>query len=425
MNKRIFTFFLSLVFLFACAGCATTPKHVPPDPSPNEVLYGFAEPMTNSQVKEFNLEKSADLMQSMNAKSFRSFIDIDVVDGIKDADATVEDVRINERRKAVFDNIHTLLQDHGIGQIVGAVGFYPLVPSTRNAVDINTVPNPFGEKPDRDYVLFLEKIEKAWFEMAKAFPDIKYWEVGNEPNMNGFLHPITYIANAGQDLDASMSSNPTAFTMEQKAFVLTDILYYANRGMKRGNTNSVLIMPGLAPVGFLSNKAIPIFLEEIYKNIESNEFPSTLNEKSNVSSDFFQGLAWHPYYHMDRAPDQSWSELNDEIYDIAIKHGDDGIRVWFTEFGMTDTGSPEAANDENQAVWYREYFAQMEKMQYLEACHIFRLYECSVAAGWGGVVEWHYGIFKEPADGMGFVPKQKALSLYELMGGTGDLYEFA
>lgn len=425
MFKRIITFLFCCVFLFACAGCTTSPKEVPPEEQKNEVLYGFAEPMTNSQVKEFNLEKSADLMQAMNAKSFRSFIDIDVVDGIKDADATAEDVRINERRKAVFDNIHALLRDHGIEQIVGAVGFYPLVPSTRNAVDINTVPNPFGENPDQDYALFLEKIEKAWYGMAKAFPDITYWEVGNEPNMNGFLHPITYIANVGQDLDASMSANPTAFNMEQKASVLTDILYYANRGMKRGNPDSVLIMPGLAAVGFLTNKAIPTFLEQIYKNIESNEFPTTLDEKSNVSSDYFQGLAWHPYYHMDQEPGQSWKELNDEIYDVAVRHGDGGIRVWFTEFGMTDTGSPESANDANQAAWYRDYFAQMEEMDYLEACHIFRLYECSVAAGWVGVVEWHYGIFKEPADGKGFVPKQKALALYELMGGTGDLYQYA
>ena len=62
-------------------------------------------------------------------------------------------------------------------------------------------------------------------------------------------------------------------------------------------------------------------------------------------------------------------------------------------------------------------------MRYVESCLWFRLYNCEY--DWANLgansPEKTYGVFYEPTKTQGFMPKQKAVVMQEIFGGTGDL----
>ena len=64
-------------------------------------------------------------------------------------------------------------------------------------------------------------------------------------------------------------------------------------------------------------------------------------------------------------------------------------------------------------------------MPYVVACCAFRMYQCQYAVSWGGIAQNYWGYFTEDLDGTGVYPRQKAIALQELYGGTGDLYKYA
>ena len=69
----------------------------------------------------------------------------------------------------------------------------------------------------------LEMLEESWYTMAKTFPQVKIWEIGNEWNLNAFLHPDGF-------LDSDMSK---PFTANEKMDIAVDMQYFAARGIRR------------------------------------------------------------------------------------------------------------------------------------------------------------------------------------------------
>jgi len=49
------------------------------------------------------------------------------------------------------------------------------------------------------YKKFLNRYEKSWETLAKTFPNITMWEIGNEYNLHIFLHPqdLLYYGSLG------------------------------------------------------------------------------------------------------------------------------------------------------------------------------------------------------------------------------------
>ncbi|MCJ7633608.1 hypothetical protein MUP77_14620, partial [Candidatus Bathyarchaeota archaeon] len=116
------------------------------------------------------------------------------------------------------------------------------------------------------YQEFLTKYEESWKTLAQAFPIIISWEIGNEYNLDDFLHPEGYDYN---------TSTPH-FSLGEKTDIITDLLYYGSKGIHTGNPAALTVMGGLARNTSENGLAyIKDSLEAVYGNVESGEWPST------------------------------------------------------------------------------------------------------------------------------------------------------
>jgi len=376
------------------------------------LLFGIGEPVFVREMQDnIPAEKTIAIMKALGVKCLREWTYLTTV--LKDP-KTVDEVAA-KRQQEIF----RMAGDAGM-TVVGMSHMWFL-------------PDPIRKGgcsvPDRDltegslYMRFLNMLEESWYTMAGRFPEVKYWEMGNEWNHNPFLHPLTYGESGLADV----------FDMRTKADISTDMMYWSAKGIKRANPNAKTVMASPAPVdekGKPSVKAMAGYLEMIYKNIFSGAYPT------KDTDDFFDVLAWHPYYFSNDpgdyawtplGPDERWVAENDEIYGVARKYGDGDKKVMFTELGYTDLGSPEA--DKKQGEWYESIFRICaERMPYVQTVHLFRLFEDFRAdrerksADWGGIAEVYFGMFREPENG--FSPKEKALAYKRAAGGTGDLHAF-
>jgi len=119
--------------------------------------------------------------------------------------------------------------------------------------------------------------------------------------------------------------------MKEKADIVTDLFYYGSRGIHSGNPAATTVMCGLARNMSTNGLAyIRDFLEAIYSNVESGEWPST------NSSDFFKVACWHPYLFTLEPNQTNWIEPNNSIREVMVTHGDANKSVLFSELGYSD-----------------------------------------------------------------------------------------
>jgi len=168
-----------------------------------------------------------------------------------------------------------------------------------------------------EYTVFLERYEKSWETLARAFPNITMWEIGNEYNLREFLHP----------------QNGT-FLRQERVDIVTDLLYYGSRGIKAGNPTATTVMCGLGPIknSTYGNGIYDIrdFLDFIYENIKSDRWNSTNPD------DFFQVACWHPYTFGKKPTKENWVNPNKAVYEVMRRHNDTDKRVIFSEMGYSD-----------------------------------------------------------------------------------------
>ncbi len=236
--------------------------------------------------------------------------------------------------------------------------------------------------------------------MATEFPEVKYWEVGNEWNHNPFIHPIGW---------AEDGTGTPSFTMEEKALISADLLYSAAKGIREAGNNGTIIAPAMAPSDGMDGVDMSDWLEYFYTAIETGAtYAGSTNKR-----DFFDALAWHPY--LVDEPDMEWVENNNRLYEIAVKHGDAGIKVYLTEYGFPDSGNNRA--DAIQAEWMVKAYELVRRyMPYVESLHYYRLFTDTSRGS------DTYGLIHQPEDGFG--PKAKGEAYKEMAGGQGDLYAF-
>ena len=116
-------------------------------------------------------------------------------------------------------------------------------------------------------------------------------------------------------MDGTLTEGTGGFTDEEQYTVVTDYMYYASKGIKKGNPNAKCVAPGIAPIG-LSALVVKNFYEDIYTYIESGNAPYG-EVKSTNPDDYFDYLCWHPYT---LQIDEAWLQANNEIYQVAIDH---------------------------------------------------------------------------------------------------------
>lgn len=261
--------------------------------------------------------------------------------------------------------------------------------------------------PQRDTTegsLYLEALDNFYAKskwLAEEFPEVEYWEVGNEWNHNPFLHPIGW---------AEDGTGTPAFTMYEKALISAELMYAATKGLRDGGSDGLVIAPAMAPVDGMDGVSMSDWLEYVYEVIETG---ATVSGSTNPR-DFFEALSWHPYLGS-VAPDMEWVENNNRLYQVAVDHGDAGIKVFLTECGYNDGGNNRA--DATQAEWMVKAYELVRRyMPYVESMHYYRLFtDTSRGADL-------YGLMHQPEDGFG--PKAKALAYQKMAGGQGDLYKF-
>ena len=447
-------------------------------------MYGVGEPLKSSNASDFDQEKTVDLVEMLNAKSYRMWFGNDLFEGWNWT-APLDEFVVSENSKEIYKKILSDLEKSGVEEITGMGHYLPVVPST-----VSTSGNKYyvPHIGSEDYQLFLDKIYEVWYQMALSFPEIPVWEVGNETNNAHYIRYADYEYMSYKDM----------------AIINTDMLYYAYLGIKAANPNATVITPGYAPVTSYYNEntntenenitkldkgidSIEVFLKYIYGNIASGKYPYHNNSKyvsgyDDNPDNYFDGLAWHPYDlgsgtnsndpNYESFDVDLWVDANNRCYKVMCNYGDEDKRVWFTEFGLTtkssnlvysltSSGSPYEYyiyynggtvnyNDGstikstkvaagyyyinfldyetysiNQEKCIREYFKAMESssMPYIQACHFFRLFSSSIDYTWNGLTVLYYGIFTEGAEYLnrGYYPTHKAYVIQDIYGGTGDL----
>ena len=280
----------------------------------------------------------------------------------------------------------------------------------------------------------LDMLEQSWATMAALFPQVKIWEVGNEWNLNAFLHPDGF-------LDGDMSE---PFTADEKYDIAVDMMYFAARGVRRANPNALVasFSPALSTPGLGGDMPdfLPVMygvawtLDKVYSRIKSGKFWSTNTD------DYFDILAWHPYVFTNKPdvkdadlfldvdePDQLWKSYNDAAYKVMKKYGDGHKQAILTEAGFTDCGNPDW--EARYALYNKKLLAIGRELPYVRTLHNFRLLNENAMlkrAGIennqiGGLTEVYFGVFTDPEDGC--KPRARAKAIQEMTGSTADLDE--
>ena len=237
------------------------------------------------------------------------------------------------------------------------------------------------------YMKTLAMLEESWYTMASLFPQVAIWEVGNEWNLNAFLHPDGF-------LDTDMTH---PFSPDEKYDIAVDMMYF----------------------------------DQVYSRIKSGKFWST------DTNDYFDIVAWHPYVFTTKdvcdrdlfldveEPDTLWRDYNDAAYRVMRKYGDGDKEAILTETGFTDCGNPEW--EERYGRYNKKIMDYAAKMPYVRTLHNFRLLNENAMlkrAGIednqiGGLTEVYFGLFTDPEDGC--QPRARALAIQEMTGSDTDL----
>lgn len=287
--------------------------------------------------------------------------------------------------------------------------------------------------PGSLYIEALSMLETSWRTMAETFPEVKIWEVGNEWNLNAFLHPDGF-------LNSDMSK---PFTADEKMDIAVDMMYFAARGIRSANPDAMVasFSPALSTPGLGGDMPdfLPVMygvawtLDKVYQRIKSGRF------WSDNTDDYFDILSWHPYVFTNEdvpdadlflnvsEPDQLWKSFNDSAYKVMKKYGDGHKQVILTEAGFTDLGDP--ALEERYADYNKKLLAIAKDLPYVRTLHNFRLLNENAMLKRGGIesnqigglTEVYFGIFTDPDEGI--KPRKRAYAIQEMTGSGADLEE--
>ena len=398
---------MSAVFLLSMASCQKQEPKGEGYVVHKEYLFGMDEPIygPQSQVKGYDLEITAGLLGALGVKSFRFRLPSGIVP---------QPGQVNQEMVDYMQDAAEKLRDQGVTHLIGYAQVFPAYTGFLPDSDCS-VPR----RDDPSYGEWMQAVSDVWEEIAGLFPEITYWEMGNEFNGNAFFHPNGFEVTEGD----ALGEGKNGFTDEEKVPIVLDYMYYAAQGIRKGNPEALAVMPGLSPGsgGMGSINKVLYFVEDLYKGIASGEMPYG-ETKSTDNDDYFDVLGWHPYIFTGDV-DEEWLEANHAVYEIAKEYGDDGKKVIFTEFGFTDRGDTGIEERQSESMKTAFEYAQND-MPYLETICAFRVYNCAYAANWGGLGETTFGYFYEPTASKGFSPKAKAYGLQKIFGGTGDLRMF-
>ncbi|OLA58450.1 MAG: hypothetical protein BHW37_02760 [Firmicutes bacterium CAG:272_52_7] len=376
--RRIMALLLSAVSLSGLAACAGDKKpenpvssdvssasgettdggYVLPPRTGDPEFNGMCFPMTGAESRGLNMDSLIDLMSIMNVHSMRNWMH---ATNLLTKDLKPREKKVNQQKEWI-----SKLTAKGITKIVG-MSHYWFWPEKYGVTDRSAA--PYRDRTEgSEYCEWIALYEETWYALASAFPEIKYWEVGNEFNSDAFLHPKNFYADGKK------------FTLDEKAAIVTEMCFAASAGIHRANP------------------------------ITSGEF----GNGSTEPDDYFGAVAWHCYMLNEKFDIDNWVSYNDSVYEIMKIYGDADKKVYLTEYGFSDGGSEET--DAAQAEYLRQiYDAVYNRMLYVDSLYPFRLEEDNTKLGINDI-EVFYGIFRV-FDRESFGAKEKAKAICGTYGG--------
>lgn len=386
-----------------------------------ERLFGVGEPLVQRERDQgIPADAYVDLIDGLGCRAYRSWMHITEI--LKDPE-TPDEEALNQHKRLLKRCRELDIEVTGMSH----EWFLPAgcIQKTGHAV------------PERDlgkgslYMQTMEMLERSWETMASLFPEVSIWEVGNEWNLNAFLHP-----------DGFMQTDMThPFTPSEKYDIALDMMYFAARGIRKGNKHARVasFSPALSTPSL--GGGMPDFFPVMYGVAWAfNELYTRISEGKTWSKDpddFFDIAAWHPYVFTTKdvpdkdlfldveEPDTLWRDYNDAAYRVMKKFGDSGKEVILTETGFTDCGNREW--EERYALYNKKIMAYAKEMSYVRTLHNFRLLnENSMLKRdgidknqIGGLTEVYFGLFTDPEDGC--QPRARAKAIQEMTGKNVDL----
>ena len=386
-------------------------------------LFGVGEPLIQREMEQgISAAACMDLIKGMGCTAYRSWMHL--TDILKDPETPDEDVL--KRHTALLNRAKELDIE-----VTGMSHEWFLPEGCRQKKGHAMPPRDLTE--GSLYLQALKMLEESWAAMAGLFPQVAIWEVGNEWNLYADLQPDGF-------LDTDMSK---PFTPDEKYDIAVDMMYFAARGIRRGNPKAKVAsfspalstpdlgggMPDFFPVMYGAAWA----LDQVYRRIKSGNF------WSDNPDDYFDIVAWHPYVFTTKKvsdkdlfldveePDTLWRDYSDAAYRVMCKYGDAEKEVILTETGFTDCGNPEW--ETRYAAYNKKIMAYAAEMPYVRTLHNFRLLNENAMlkrAGIednqiGGMTEVYFGLFTDPEDGCR--PRKRALAIQEMTGSRADLTE--
>ena len=390
----------------------------------NKRFFGIGEPLIQRQ-RDQGIDAPAylELIKALGCNAYRSWMHITEI--LKDPE-TPDEEEVSRHRKLLAKAAELDIEVTGMSH----EWFLPqgCIQSFGHAMPARDL------TPGSLYMQALEMLETSWYTMASLFPEVRIWEVGNEWNLNAFLHPDGFLS--------SDMSRP--FTADEKMDIAVDMMYYSARGIRRANTGALAasFSPALSTPGLGGDMPdfLPVMygaawtLDKVYKRIKSGDF------WSENTDDYFDILAWHPYVFTNNEtesdadlfldvdePDQLWKSFNDTAYRVMKKYGDGHKQVILTEVGFTDLGDP--VLEERYAGFNRKLLQIAQELPYVRTLHNFRLLNENAMLRRGGIeenqigglTEVYFGIFTDPEEGL--KPRKRAYTIQEMTGSKADLAE--
>ena len=273
-----------------------------------------------------------------------------------------------------------------------------------------TVPEPL--KDFDVYKTWLEMYSECYRMLATEFPEIDFWECGNEFDLDSFLHKSDY------NVDKMNSLYPAG----EAAAITADLCYAANKGVKSVDEYNFIVLPGM------SQYAQEAFFEGVYSAIESKKYPTIEDTYVTNPDAYFDVIAWHCYPMNGKTAQgdfenglRLFKERCISLYDVAKRHGDSEKRVWITEMGITEASMGEVGLPETQettASYAMKMLDIVERdMPFVETVFWFRYSNCYsryVSEG-----ENNFGMFYSPDDVVNRgAPKPLAIAYYKRINGA-------
>lgn len=385
-------------------------------------FYGVGEPLIQREIDDgISAEKYLDLVSGMGCRAYRSWMHL--TDILKNPD--MPDDRIVNMHRCLLRRAKEL------GLEVTGMSHEWFLPEGCKQKKGHAMPDRNLSEGSL-YMKSLHMLEQSWYTMVSLFPEVDIWEIGNEWNLNAFLHPDGF-------LDTDMS-NP--FTADEKMDIAVDMMYFASKGVHKANPKAkvasfspALSTPGLGgdmPTFLPVMYGIAWTLDKIYSRIKSGNFWSVNTD------DYFDLLAWHPYVMSTKLgiedkdlflditePDNLWKDYNEAAYRVMCQYGDGHKEVLLTETGFTDCGNQEL--EELYAIYNRKIMEIAYELPYVRTLYNFRLLNENAMLKKGGIdenqigglTEVYFGLFTDPSEGC--KPRKRAFAVQKAAGGDADL----